>query len=69
MLNHSGSINGIRRFPNIISAKLAGFTRIISGEATGVDIGFFDNIIIRDYLVTEINDGVSMSLAVDQSDC
>ena len=35
----------------------------------GVDIGFFDNIIIRDYLVTEINDGVSMSLAVDQSDC
>lgn len=35
----------------------------------GVNIGFFDNIIIRDYLVTEINDGVSMSLAVDQSDC
>ena len=34
VLNHSGSINGIRRFPNIISAKLAGFTRMISGEAT-----------------------------------
>ena len=33
----------------------------------GVNIGCFDDINIRDYLVTDINDGVSMSL-VDDND-
>ena len=33
-LNHWPSINGIRRLPNIISARFAGFIRILSGEAT-----------------------------------
>ena len=33
----------------------------------GVNIGCFDEINIRDYLVTDINDGVSMSL-VDDND-
>ena len=34
----------------------------------GVNIGCFDEINIRDYLTTDINDGVSMSLAADHSD-
>ena len=33
----------------------------------GVNIGCFDDINIRDYLATDINDGVSMSL-VDDND-
>ena len=31
----------------------------------GVNIGCFDDINIRDYLATDINDGVSMSLVND----
>ena len=31
----------------------------------GVNIGCFDDIKIRDYLATDINDGVSMSLVGD----
>ena len=31
----------------------------------GVNIGCFDDINIRDYLATDINDGVSMSLVGD----
>ena len=34
----------------------------------GVNIGCFDEINIRDYLTTDVNDGVSMSLAADHSD-
>ena len=34
----------------------------------GVNIGCFDEINFRDYLTTDINDGVSMSLAADHSD-
>ena len=35
----------------------------------GVNIGCFDDINIRDYLATAINDEVSMSLAADDADC
>ena len=35
----------------------------------GVNIGCFDEINIRDYLTTDINDGVSMSLVADHTDC
>ena len=35
----------------------------------GVNIGYFDDINIRDYLATAINDAVSMSLASDDADC
>ncbi|WP_443646884.1 hypothetical protein [Candidatus Ponderosibacter sp. Uisw_141_02] len=34
-----------------------------------VNIGCFDEINIRDYLMTDINDGVSMSLIADHADC
>ena len=34
----------------------------------GVNVGCFDDINIRDYLATDINDGISMSLAADHSD-
>ena len=35
----------------------------------GVNIGCFDDINIRDYLATAINDVVSISLAADDADC
>ena len=35
----------------------------------GVNIGCFHEINIRDYLATDINEGVSMSLAADHSHC
>ena len=35
----------------------------------GVNIGYYDDINIRDYLATAINDAVSMSLAADDADC
>ena len=35
----------------------------------GVNISCFDDINIRDYLATAINDEVSMSLAADDADC
>ena len=35
----------------------------------GVHIGCFDDINIRDYLATAINDVVSISLAADDADC
>ncbi len=35
----------------------------------GVNIRCFDEINIRDYLTTDINDGVSMSLVADHTDC
>ena len=35
----------------------------------GVNIGCFDDINIRYYLATAINDVVSMSLAADDADC
>ena len=34
-----------------------------------VNIGCFDDINIRDYLATANNDGVSMRLAADDTDC
>ena len=35
----------------------------------GVNIGCFDEINIRDYLTTDIKDGVSMSFVADHTDC
>ena len=43
-------------------------TRRSDPSVYGVNIGCFDEINIRDYLTTDINDGVSMSLAADHSD-
>ena len=42
--------------------------RRIDPSVYGVNIGCFDEINILDYLTTDINDGVSMSLAADHSD-
>ena len=43
--------------------------RFCKSSVYGVNIGCFDEINIRDYLTTDINDGVSMSLVVDHTDC
>ena len=43
--------------------------RQINPSVYGVNIGCFDDINIRDYLATAINDEVSMSLAADDADC
>ncbi|MDA0800949.1 MAG: hypothetical protein O3B69_05070 [Proteobacteria bacterium] len=43
--------------------------RRIGSSVYRVNIGCFDDINIRDYLATAINDGVSMSLATDDAVC
>ena len=43
--------------------------RRIDPSVYGVNIGCFDDINIRYYLATAINDVVSMSLAADDADC